>query len=57
LNRKQYDAARTQLLEAVERKPDEPTIYNNLALAQSNLGDKDTRSLLSAKKRRFRFRQ
>ena len=41
LQRKQYEPARAELLEAVRRKQDVPDIYNNLALAQAGLGDTD----------------
>ena len=40
LNQKQYDPARAQLLEARRLNPREPTVANNLALAQASLGDK-----------------
>jgi Flp pilus assembly protein TadD len=40
LNQKQYDAARVQLIEARRLNPREPTIVNNLALAQAGTGDK-----------------
>ncbi len=39
LDLKQYEEARTELLETLRLKRSEPTIYNNLALAQVNLGD------------------
>lgn len=39
LERRQYEAARVQLLEASRLKADEPTVYNNLALAQAGLGE------------------
>jgi tetratricopeptide (TPR) repeat protein len=41
LNAKRNDEAREQFLVAKAAKPDEPSIYNNLAIAQSGLGDPD----------------
>jgi len=41
LQRKQYEQARAELLEAARRRRDVPVIYNNLALAQAGLGDTD----------------
>lgn len=41
LRRQQFEPARRELLEALRRKSDEATIYNNLALAQAGLRDID----------------
>ena len=48
LNQKQYDSARVQLIEARRLNPREPTIANNLALAQAGMGDR-TAAIISVK--------